>query len=117
MVMVSPHRITLSAQDRDTLNGWVRAGATPQKLVLRAMIVLLAAGSATIADAARALAIGHHLRSQSSAGSVRSWDTRPSCSQRAGGSQEHAVSAPRATTELRPQKGAHHVDHEPPQRC
>jgi len=87
------------------------------RLVLRAMIVLLAAGSATIADAARALAIGHHMRSQSSAGSVRSWDTRPSCSQRAGGSQEHAVSAPRATTELRPQKGAHHVDHEPPQRC
>ena len=43
MVMVSPHRITLSADDRDTLNRWVRAGATPQKLVLRARIVLLAA--------------------------------------------------------------------------
>src|SRR5574337_1123879 len=37
MVMVSPHRITLSPQDRDTLNGWVRAGATPQKLVRRAI--------------------------------------------------------------------------------
>ena len=30
MVMVSPHRITLSADDRDTLNRWVRAGATPK---------------------------------------------------------------------------------------
>jgi transposase len=51
--MVSPHRIMLSAHDRDTLDRWVRAGATPQKLVLRAMIVLLAAdgaANAAIAD-------------------------------------------------------------------
>jgi transposase len=57
MVMVSPHRITLSAQDRDTLNGWVRAGATPQKLVLRAMIVLLAADGAPNAAIAEELGI------------------------------------------------------------
>src|SRR5690625_789510 len=51
--MVSAHRITLNTQDRLTLNRWVRAGATSQKLVLRAMIVLLAAdgaANAVIAD-------------------------------------------------------------------
>ena len=57
MVMVSPHRITLSADDRDTLNRWVRAGATPQKLVLRAMIVLLAADGAANAAIADELGI------------------------------------------------------------
>src|SRR5574337_1629076 len=55
--MVSPHRITLSAQDRDTLNGWVRVGATPQKLVLHAMIVLLAADDTSNAAIAEELGI------------------------------------------------------------
>jgi transposase len=56
-VIVSPHRITLSAEDHDTLNRWVRAGATPQKLVLRAMIVLLAADGAANAVIAEELGI------------------------------------------------------------
>ncbi len=55
--MVSPYRITLSAQDRDMLNRWVRAGATPQKLVLRAMIVLLAADDTANAAIAEELGI------------------------------------------------------------
>src|SRR5574340_135656 len=57
MVMVSPYRITLSPQDRDTLNRWVRAGATPQKLVLRAMIVLLAGDDTSNAAIAEELGI------------------------------------------------------------
>lgn len=56
-MIVSPYRITLSAEDHDTLNRWVRAGATPQKLVLRAMIVLLAADGAANAVIAEELGI------------------------------------------------------------
>ncbi|TXH34932.1 MAG: IS630 family transposase [Rhodospirillaceae bacterium] len=47
----------LSDEDRHTLNRWVRAGATPQKVVLRALIVLLAADGATNAVIAEELGI------------------------------------------------------------
>lgn len=57
MVMVSPHQIMPGTQDRETLTRWVRAGATPQKLVLRAMIVLLAADGAANAAIAEELGI------------------------------------------------------------
>jgi transposase len=56
-VRVRAHRITLSAADRDALNGWVRAGATPQRLVLRALIVLLAADGAVNAAIADELGV------------------------------------------------------------
>lgn len=56
-MIVSAHRITLNTQDRLTLNRWVRAGATSQKLVLRAMIVSLAADGAANAVIAEELGI------------------------------------------------------------
>ncbi|TVS84612.1 IS630 family transposase, partial [Mycobacterium helveticum] len=39
--MTSPYLIVLDAADRHRLTRWVWAGSTPQKLVLRALIVLL----------------------------------------------------------------------------
>ena len=43
MVMTSPYRVVLTGTDRQVLEGWVRAGSTPQRTVLRALIVLMAA--------------------------------------------------------------------------
>jgi len=55
--MISPYRITLGAADRHTLAGWVRAGSTPQKLVLRALMVLMAADGASNAAIADELGV------------------------------------------------------------
>jgi transposase len=52
-VRASPYQVSLSADDRELLQARVRAGSTPQRVVLRALIVLMAADStpnATIAE-------------------------------------------------------------------
>jgi transposase len=41
--MTSPYQVRLGDADRTLLRAWVRAGRTPQKVVLRALIVLMAA--------------------------------------------------------------------------
>ncbi|WP_257226573.1 helix-turn-helix domain-containing protein [Rhodococcus opacus] len=38
VVMASPYRVVLTGTDREVLDGWVRAGSTPQRTVLRALI-------------------------------------------------------------------------------
>jgi len=55
--MTSPYLIVLDAADRHRLTRWVWAGSTPQKLVLRALIVLLAADGASNAAIADELGI------------------------------------------------------------
>ena len=55
--MTSPYRIALDAADRQRLTRWVWAGSTQQKLVLRALIVLLAADGASNAAIADELGI------------------------------------------------------------
>ncbi|MED5803844.1 helix-turn-helix domain-containing protein [Gordonia sp. Z-3] len=53
MVMTSRDQVVLTAEDRAVLEARVRAGTTPQREVLRALIVLLAAdGQPTAAIAA-----------------------------------------------------------------
>lgn len=49
--------IILSAEDRETLQGWVRATSTEQRLVERARIVLLAAEGHSSAEIARRLGL------------------------------------------------------------
>jgi transposase len=56
-VMQSPYRIVLTAADRAELERRVRAGSTPQRTVLRALIVLIAADGATNAGIADELGI------------------------------------------------------------
>ncbi|WP_160093773.1 hypothetical protein [Rhodococcus sp. T7] len=41
--MASPYQVVLTGNDRKVLGGWVRAGSTPQRSVLRALIVLMSA--------------------------------------------------------------------------
>lgn len=50
-------RIVLSAEERDTLEGWVRASSTEQRLVERAQIVLLAAEGCSDAEIGRRLGV------------------------------------------------------------
>lgn len=50
-------RIVLRAEDRETLEGWVRASSTEQRLVERAQIVLLAAEGCSSAEIARRLGL------------------------------------------------------------
>ncbi|WP_338050631.1 helix-turn-helix domain-containing protein [Rhodococcus pseudokoreensis] len=57
MVMASRYRIVLGEPDRAELERRVRAGNTPQKDVLRALIVLLAADGAANAPIADELGI------------------------------------------------------------
>lgn len=57
MVMTSPYRIALDAADRQRPTRWVWAGSTQQKLVLGALIVLLAADGASNAAIANELGI------------------------------------------------------------
>jgi transposase len=57
VVMQSPYRIVLTAEDRVVLEGRVRAGTTAQRDVVRALIVLMAADGATNAGIADELGI------------------------------------------------------------
>ncbi|MDV7087938.1 IS630 family transposase [Rhodococcus opacus] len=55
--MVSPHRVVLTGNDREVLEGWVRAGNTPQRTVMRALIVLMAADGDSNAHIAAELGV------------------------------------------------------------
>jgi transposase len=56
----SPRPIVLTPQDRALLGQWVRAGSTPQRIALRARIILLAAdGLSNRAIATRLSVSGH----------------------------------------------------------
>ncbi len=57
MVMASPYQVNLSDADRALLEVWVRAGKTPQRMVLRALIVLMAADGAPNATIAEELGV------------------------------------------------------------
>ena len=50
-------RIVLSTEERETLEGWVRASSSEQRLVERAQIVLLAAEGCSDAEIGRRLAV------------------------------------------------------------
>ena len=55
--MTSPYRVVLTGTDRQVLEDWVRAGSTPQKTVLRALIVLMAADGDSNAHIAAELGV------------------------------------------------------------
>ncbi len=57
MVMTSPYQVVLTGTDRQILEGWVRAGTTPQRTVLRALIVLMAADGDSNAHIATELGV------------------------------------------------------------
>lgn len=57
MVMASPYQVRLSDTDRALLQARVRAGTTPQRMVLRALIVLMAADGTTNATIAEELGV------------------------------------------------------------
>jgi Homeodomain-like domain-containing protein len=52
--------VRVNAEDRRSLAQWVRAGTTPQRLVLRSRIVLLLADGLSNRAAARALGVSRH---------------------------------------------------------
>ena len=53
-------RLTLDTQQRKTLERWVRAPTTSQRVVLRSRIVMLLADGMSGRSAARALKVSHH---------------------------------------------------------
>ncbi|MGV9866731.1 helix-turn-helix domain-containing protein [Rhodococcus koreensis] len=55
--MASRYRVVLTSTDREVLDGWVRAGSTPQRTVLRALIVLMAADGNSNAHIAAELGV------------------------------------------------------------
>ncbi len=55
--MASPYQVVLTSNDREVLEGWVRAGNTPQRTVLRALIVLMAADGDSNAHIAAELGV------------------------------------------------------------
>ena len=55
--MTSPYRVVLTGTDRQVLEDWVRAGSTPQRTVLRALIVLMAADGDSNAHIAAELGV------------------------------------------------------------
>src|SRR5690625_7378323 len=57
MVMASPYQVRLSDTDRALLQARVRAGTTPQRMVLRMLIVLMAADGTTNATIAEELGV------------------------------------------------------------
>lgn len=57
MVVTSPYQVVLTGTDRQLLEGWVRAGTTPQRTVLRALIVLMAADGDSNAHIATELGV------------------------------------------------------------
>lgn len=52
--------VRVASEDRRSLERWVRAGTTPQRLVLRSRIVLLLADGMSSRAAARALGVSRH---------------------------------------------------------
>jgi transposase len=50
----------VGAEDRRNLEHWVRAGTTPQRVVLRSRIVLLLADGMSSRAAARAIGVSRH---------------------------------------------------------
>jgi hypothetical protein len=50
----------LTSSQRSTLTRWVQSGLTPQRVVLRAQIVLMAASGSSDSDVARSLEINRH---------------------------------------------------------
>jgi transposase len=53
-------RCHVSENDRRLLSGWIRAGKTPQRVVRRARIVLLAADGCSARETARRLGVSTH---------------------------------------------------------
>jgi len=52
--------VALAAEDRRSLEQWIRAGTTPQRLARRSRIVLLLADGMSSRAAARALGVSRH---------------------------------------------------------
>jgi transposase len=59
-LMIAGRALELTAGDRRQLNAWVRAGTTPQRVVRRARIVLLAAEGLSARAIARELGVSPH---------------------------------------------------------
>lgn len=52
--------VRVASEDRRSLERWIRAGTTPQRVVLRSRIVLLLADGLSSRAAARALGVSRH---------------------------------------------------------
>lgn len=59
-VVMGQQRLRVTNTDRRLLDGWIRAGTTPQRVARRARIVLLAADGCSGRESARQLGVSTH---------------------------------------------------------